>query len=169
MHTCLAMLPIQQNKHIFLIQWYYLYFVVCIPINRSFRWKFNNSGETLDVGKERYHKNGSASVLHYTPVTDQVSTSFICLRFIFCLFCLYFFSGLKNYFIAYVLRAEFILFNFSASSVIFQCLQRVRCFSYFLLLLYFINADEIRSCHTITALCAYFPPRNRIKPWRLLS
>lgn len=40
---------------------------------RSFRWKFNNSGETLDVGKERHHRNGSTSVLQYTPVTDQVS------------------------------------------------------------------------------------------------
>lgn len=39
---------------------------------RSFRWKFNNSGETLDVGKERFHRNGSTSILQYTPVTDQV-------------------------------------------------------------------------------------------------
>ncbi|XP_031617439.1 nephrin-like isoform X2 [Contarinia nasturtii] len=41
------------------------------PPPRSFRWKFNNSGETLDVGKERHHRNGSTSVLQYTPVTDQ--------------------------------------------------------------------------------------------------
>lgn len=50
---------------------------VCVCIrnntNRSFRWKFNNSGETLDVGKERHHRNGSTSVLQYTPVTDQVN------------------------------------------------------------------------------------------------
>lgn len=39
--------------------------------NRTFRWKFNNSGETLDVGKERYLKNGSRSIFQYTPVTDQ--------------------------------------------------------------------------------------------------
>ncbi|XP_037038777.1 hemicentin-1 isoform X2 [Bradysia coprophila] len=41
------------------------------PPPRSFRWKFNNSGETLDVGKERFHRNGSTSILQYTPVTDQ--------------------------------------------------------------------------------------------------
>lgn len=41
--------------------------------SRSFRWKFNNSGETIDVGKERHYRNGSTSVLQYTPVTDQVS------------------------------------------------------------------------------------------------
>lgn len=44
-----------------------------VNINRSFRWKFNNSGETLDVGKERHHRNGSTSILQYTPVTDQVN------------------------------------------------------------------------------------------------
>lgn len=43
---------------------------------RTFRWKFNNSGETLDVGKERFHRNGSTSILQYTPVTDQVSLKF---------------------------------------------------------------------------------------------
>lgn len=41
--------------------------------SRSFRWKFNNSGETIDVGKERHYRNGSTSVLQYTPITDQVS------------------------------------------------------------------------------------------------
>lgn len=41
------------------------------PPPRTFRWKFNNSGESLDVGKERYRKNGSVSMLDYTPVTDQ--------------------------------------------------------------------------------------------------
>lgn len=46
-----------------------------IRISRSFRWKFNNSGESLDVGKERHHRNGSTSILQYTPVTDQVSYS----------------------------------------------------------------------------------------------
>lgn len=43
---------------------------------RSFRWKFNNSGETLDVGKERFHRNGSTSILQYTPVTDQVCQTY---------------------------------------------------------------------------------------------
>lgn len=47
---------------------------LCIYISfRSFRWKFNNSGETLDIGKERHYRNGSTSVLQYTPITDQVS------------------------------------------------------------------------------------------------
>ncbi|XP_055381972.1 uncharacterized protein LOC129612415 [Condylostylus longicornis] len=41
------------------------------PPPRSFRWKFNNSGETLDVGSERFSTNGSRSILKYTPVTDQ--------------------------------------------------------------------------------------------------
>ncbi|XP_055684288.1 hemicentin-2 isoform X1 [Lutzomyia longipalpis] len=42
------------------------------PPARTFRWKFNNSGETLDVGSGRYtSQNGTRSILHYTPVTDQ--------------------------------------------------------------------------------------------------
>lgn len=42
--------------------------VIC----RSFRWKFNNSGENLDIDRDRHHKNGSMmDVLRYTPVTDQ--------------------------------------------------------------------------------------------------
>lgn len=40
------------------------------PPARSFRWKFNNSGETLDVAPERYTSNGTTSVLKYTPVSD---------------------------------------------------------------------------------------------------
>lgn len=40
------------------------------PPARSFRWKFNNSGETLNVGPERYSANGTASALRYTPVAD---------------------------------------------------------------------------------------------------
>ena len=40
------------------------------PPADSFRWKFNNSGETLDVGSERFSSNGSVSVLRYTPVAD---------------------------------------------------------------------------------------------------
>lgn len=40
------------------------------PPADSFRWKFNNSGETLEVGPERFTHNGSVSVLKYTPVAD---------------------------------------------------------------------------------------------------
>lgn len=39
---------------------------------RKFRWKFNNSGEVLYLDSERYSKNGTRSILHYTPVTEQV-------------------------------------------------------------------------------------------------
>lgn len=49
---------------------------------RSFRWKFNNSGETLDVGKERHYRNGSTSVLQYTPISDQVSVHSILIIYI---------------------------------------------------------------------------------------
>ncbi|XP_017493193.1 PREDICTED: neural cell adhesion molecule 1-A isoform X2 [Rhagoletis zephyria] len=41
------------------------------PPPRTFRWKFNNSGETLDVGSERFSVNDSRSILKYTPVSDQ--------------------------------------------------------------------------------------------------
>lgn len=44
---------------------------------RTFRWKFNNSGETLDVGSERFSVNGSRSILKYTPVTDQVKAIYL--------------------------------------------------------------------------------------------
>ncbi|VVC44480.1 Fibronectin type III,Immunoglobulin subtype,Immunoglobulin-like domain,Immunoglobulin-like [Cinara cedri] len=40
------------------------------PPAKSFRWKFNNSGETIDIAPERYNSNGTASVLRYTPVAD---------------------------------------------------------------------------------------------------
>lgn len=40
------------------------------PPAEGFRWKFNNSGETLDVGPERFSSNGTVSVLKYTPVAD---------------------------------------------------------------------------------------------------
>lgn len=40
------------------------------PPAKGFRWKFNNSGETIDIGPERYISNGTASVLRYTPVAD---------------------------------------------------------------------------------------------------
>lgn len=41
------------------------------PPPRSFKWKFNSSGETYELSKERHYKNGSKSVLQYTPVMDQ--------------------------------------------------------------------------------------------------
>nr|XP_029724977.1 neural cell adhesion molecule 1-B-like [Aedes albopictus] len=41
------------------------------PPPRQFFWKFNHSGETLDINKERFVKNGSLSILSYTPVSDQ--------------------------------------------------------------------------------------------------
>lgn len=40
------------------------------PPAKGFRWKFNNSGETIDIGPERYISNGTFSVLKYTPVAD---------------------------------------------------------------------------------------------------
>ncbi|XP_049820104.1 neural cell adhesion molecule 2, partial [Aethina tumida] len=50
------------------------------PPARSYRWKFNNSGETLDVAAERYAKtsNGTVSVLRYTPVTELDYGSLSC-------------------------------------------------------------------------------------------
>lgn len=42
------------------------------PPPRSFKWKFNSSGESYEIPKERHFKNGSqSSILHYTPVMDQ--------------------------------------------------------------------------------------------------
>ncbi|XP_063702814.1 hemicentin-2-like [Culicoides brevitarsis] len=41
------------------------------PPARTFRWKFNNSGETLDMNSDRFSINGTNSVLKYTPITDQ--------------------------------------------------------------------------------------------------
>lgn len=41
------------------------------PPSHMFRWKFNNSGEQLEIGKERYYRNGSRSILKYIPVSDQ--------------------------------------------------------------------------------------------------
>ncbi|XP_069700710.1 neural cell adhesion molecule 2-like [Periplaneta americana] len=42
------------------------------PPARSFKWKFNNSGETLEVSPERFAatSNGTVSVLRYTPVSE---------------------------------------------------------------------------------------------------
>ncbi|KDR10051.1 hypothetical protein L798_00313, partial [Zootermopsis nevadensis] len=42
------------------------------PPARSFKWKFNNSGETLEVSPERFAatSNGTMSILRYTPVSE---------------------------------------------------------------------------------------------------
>ncbi|KAG5885941.1 hypothetical protein JTB14_027750 [Gonioctena quinquepunctata] len=50
------------------------------PPAKSYRWKFNNSGETLDVAAERFAKtsNGSLSILRYTPVSELDYGSLSC-------------------------------------------------------------------------------------------
>ncbi|CAH1163505.1 unnamed protein product [Phaedon cochleariae] len=50
------------------------------PPAKSYRWKFNNSGETIDVAAERFAKtsNGSTSVLRYTPVSELDYGSLSC-------------------------------------------------------------------------------------------
>ncbi|KAK9884228.1 hypothetical protein WA026_005177 [Henosepilachna vigintioctopunctata] len=50
------------------------------PPAKSYKWKFNNSGETLDVAAERFLKtsNGSISILRYTPVSDLDYGSLSC-------------------------------------------------------------------------------------------
>ncbi|XP_017771245.1 PREDICTED: nephrin [Nicrophorus vespilloides] len=50
------------------------------PPAKSYRWKFNNSGETLDVAAERFAKtsNGTMSVLRYTPVSELDYGSLSC-------------------------------------------------------------------------------------------
>lgn len=40
------------------------------PPAKSFRWKFNNSGESMDVVNERNIFNGSVSILKYIPVKE---------------------------------------------------------------------------------------------------
>lgn len=49
------------------------------PPPRSFKWKFNSSGETYELSKERHYKNGSKSILHYTPVMDQDYGTLTCI------------------------------------------------------------------------------------------
>jgi hypothetical protein len=51
----------------FFFDWFFYTFA------RKFRWKFNNSGETLDMDEKRYTEYKNHSILRYTPVTDQVS------------------------------------------------------------------------------------------------
>ncbi|XP_049768069.1 hemicentin-2-like [Schistocerca cancellata] len=48
------------------------------PPARAFRWKFNNSGETMEVSAERFSSNGSESVLRYTVQSDLDYGSLSC-------------------------------------------------------------------------------------------
>lgn len=49
------------------------------PPPRSFKWKFNSSGETFELSKERHYKNASRSILHYTPIMDQDYGTLTCI------------------------------------------------------------------------------------------
>lgn len=44
------------------------------PPAAVFKWKFNNSGETIDVAADRYTSNGSASSLKYVTTLLTVET-----------------------------------------------------------------------------------------------
>ncbi|XP_050308280.1 nephrin [Anthonomus grandis grandis] len=50
------------------------------PPAKSYKWKFNNSGETLELEQERFAKtsNGSVSILKYTPITELDYGSLSC-------------------------------------------------------------------------------------------
>lgn len=50
------------------------------PPARTYRWKFNNSGETMDVEVTRYANtsNGTVSVLPYTPINELDYGSLSC-------------------------------------------------------------------------------------------
>ncbi|KAF7286927.1 hypothetical protein GWI33_003193 [Rhynchophorus ferrugineus] len=50
------------------------------PPAKSYKWKFNNSGETLELEQERFSRtsNGSISVLKYTPITELDYGSLSC-------------------------------------------------------------------------------------------
>lgn len=41
------------------------------PPAAVFKWKFNNSGETIDVAADRYTSNGSASSLRWVPALQS--------------------------------------------------------------------------------------------------
>ncbi|KAL7041688.1 hypothetical protein ACKWTF_000854 [Chironomus riparius] len=49
------------------------------PPPRSFRWKFNSSGETYELSKDRHYRNGSRSNLQYTPIMDQDYGTLTCI------------------------------------------------------------------------------------------
>ncbi|KAB0794697.1 hypothetical protein PPYR_11536 [Photinus pyralis] len=50
------------------------------PPAKTYKWKFNNSGETLEVASERFARtsNGTTSVLRYTPVSELDYGSLSC-------------------------------------------------------------------------------------------
>ncbi|KAK4884506.1 hypothetical protein RN001_000777 [Aquatica leii] len=50
------------------------------PPAKTYKWKFNNSGETLEVASERFAKtsNGTTSILRYTPVSELDYGSLSC-------------------------------------------------------------------------------------------
>ncbi|XP_047005128.1 nephrin-like [Schistocerca americana] len=48
------------------------------PPARAFRWKFNNSGETMEVSPERFSSAGEVSVLRYTVQSDLDYGSLSC-------------------------------------------------------------------------------------------
>ncbi|KAL1502267.1 hypothetical protein ABEB36_007433 [Hypothenemus hampei] len=50
------------------------------PPAKSYKWKFNNSGETLELESERFARtsNGTVSMLKYTPVTELDYGSLSC-------------------------------------------------------------------------------------------
>lgn len=114
-------------KFIIAHEYYIIHMLQFIPLNnRSFRWKFNNSGETLDVGKERHHHNGSTSVLQYTPVTDQVSIHFI---WCFPLFSrLYSSLFLQRLYLFALLDVYLIWYYFLWKLPIFVCIVNVYIF-----------------------------------------
>lgn len=50
------------------------------PPARTYKWKFNNSGETMDVDATRYanSSNGTVSILPYTPINELDYGSLSC-------------------------------------------------------------------------------------------
>lgn len=44
--------------------------VEAYPQAHSFRWKFNNSGETIEIGRDKYSVDRDESTLKYTPTKD---------------------------------------------------------------------------------------------------
>ena len=45
--------------------------VVTDPIVKTFNWKFENSQEMIELNSNQYTNNGTNSILHYMPVSDQ--------------------------------------------------------------------------------------------------
>lgn len=62
--------------------------VFSYPVPHSFKWRFNSSGESYNIGGDHYFKNGSTkSVLRYIPANDldfgTVSTSKYSIQLLF--------------------------------------------------------------------------------------